>query len=127
MKIYTASKTKHAHKWIELRNNGVNVISTWIDEAGQGQTKDMADLCRRCIQESIDCDAMIVYAEEGDYLKGAFIEMGIALSVPSKPIVLVGEVLPFGSAFTYAPQVFRAKTIEAALELLETSKTPVTA
>ena len=33
-------------------------------------------------------------------------------------LLLVGEVLPFGSAFTYAPQVFRAKTIEAALELL---------
>lgn len=125
MKIYTASKTKHAHKWIELRERGINVNSTWIDEAGKGQTKDMADLCRRCIRECIECDAMIVYSEEGDYLKGAFIEMGVALSIPSKPIVLVGEVLPFGSAFTYAPQVFRAKTIEDALDFLGTCQVEI--
>lgn len=117
-KIYIASKTKHADKWIALRDTGVNIISTWIDEAGEGQSPDMSDLCRRCISESIECDAMIVYAEDGDYLKGAFIEMGVALSVKNKPICLVGTVLPYGNAFTYSHQVFRAKTVEEAIYYL---------
>lgn len=118
MKIYIASKTKHAQKWVDLRNSGVNIISTWIDEAGDGQSPNLSDLCSRCISESMSCDAMVVYAEDGDYLKGAFIEMGAALSVPNKPIYLVGSVLPYGSAFTYSQQVFTAKTINEALQLL---------
>lgn len=117
-RIYIASKTKHADKWIKLRSEGVNIISTWIDEAGAGQSPDMSDLCRRCVSESVQCDAMIVYAEEGDYLKGAFIEMGVALSCPLKPVYLVGTVLPNGSAFTYSHQVFRAKNIEQAVQLI---------
>lgn len=117
--IYIASKTYHAHKWIALRAQGVNIISSWIDEAGEGQTVDKSDLCSRCIKESAICDAMIVYAEDGDILKGAFIEMGVALSVPMKPIYLVGNVLVSNSAFTYSPQVFIAKTIDEAVELIQ--------
>lgn len=119
MKIYIASKTKHAPKWQILRDAGVNIISTWIDESEVGQSPNLADLCSRCISESISCDAMIVYAEDGDYLKGAFIEMGAALSVPNKPIYLVGCVLPYGSAFTYSHQVFTANSITEALRLLK--------
>ena len=113
--IYIASKTKHADKWVALRNQGVNIISTWIDEAGPGQTNDMSDLCNRCISESYNCEAMIVYAEDGDILKGAFVEMGIAMSIQFKPIYLVGPVLQPGSAFTHSRQVFIAKTIEEAI------------
>lgn len=114
MKIYTASKTKHADKWLQLRESGVNVISTWIDEAGVGASPDLADLCERCIKEALSCDAMIVYSEDGDYLKGAFIEMGVALTAPI-PIVLVGPVLSEGSVFTHHPSVFQTDTIENAV------------
>lgn len=116
MKIYIASKTIYAHEWVKLRNAGTNIISTWIDEAGKGESKDLADLCGRCIKESLDCDAMIVYSEVGDYLKGAFIEMGVALSVPGKPIYLVGPVLLSSSVFTYSPQVFQCTSIAEAIE-----------
>lgn len=113
--IYIASKTKHAQKWINLRNKGVNIISTWIDEAAPGSSKDMSDLCRRCIKESVDCTAMIVYAEEGDVLRGAFIEMGVAFGEGMKPIFLVGPVLAEGSAFTFSSQVMYAQTVEEAI------------
>lgn len=36
LKIYVASKTRHAAKWKALINKGYNIISTWIDEAGPG-------------------------------------------------------------------------------------------
>jgi hypothetical protein len=120
MKIYTASKTKHAQKWIDLRDAGFNVISTWIDEACEGQTKDMRDLVQRCISECVECDGMIVYSEGGDYLKGAFIEMGVAVA-HNKPIVLVGPVLPQSSAFTYLSNIKRANDIPSALKLLSGS------
>jgi hypothetical protein len=118
--IYIASKTKHAAKWLALRESGINIISSWIDFAIMEalDDNDMSQLCMVCIKESIECDAMIVYCEEGDILRGAFIEMGVALSVKMKPIYLVGPVLPYGSAFTYSHQVFVAKTIHEAVRLI---------
>ncbi len=116
--VYIASKTKHAQKWIELRHYGFNIISTWIDEAGADESTGMEDLCRRCIEESLKCDAMIVYAEPGDILKGAFIEMGVALTVKGKPIFIVGEPLQSGSVFTHHPTVFKANSVEHALDII---------
>jgi nucleoside 2-deoxyribosyltransferase len=113
-KIYIASKTKHADKWLSLRNNGLNIISTWIDEAGEGQTIDKADLCRRCICESKDCDIMLIYAEAGDILKGAFIEMGAAIAY-NKPVVLIGPVLQNNSVFASYSFVSFAQSIDEAI------------
>lgn len=111
-KIYIASKTKHASKWILLRERGVNIISTWIDEAAPNDSKDLSDLCQRMIKECNECDAIVVYKDnDGEILKGAFLEMGIALSQQNKLIYLVGEILPNGSAFTHSPKIFIAKTV----------------
>lgn len=87
--VYVASKTKHAEMWKDLRRSGkVRVISTWIDEAGKGESIDRADLAARCIQEVIASDCLIVYYEEGEYFKGAFIEIGAALAA-EKPIYAI--------------------------------------
>ena len=87
--IYTASKAKHAAIWRKLRADGVPINSTWIDEAGAGETSDFNDLWTRCLTESTSCAAMIVYREPGDELKGAWIEMGAALS-HAIPVFCVG-------------------------------------
>lgn len=116
--IYIASKTKHADKWLRLRGEGHNIISTWINEAGFGESKDLANLCYRCVIECSTCDGLIIYAEPDDYLKGAFIEMGVVLSRTLTPVYMVGPVLPAGSAFTYSHQVFTAKTVEEAIYLI---------
>lgn len=78
--IYFASKTKWAPRWREYRAQGIPVISSWIDEAGVGETSDFADLWVRCISEASRADALIVYRESGEILKGAFIEVGAALA-----------------------------------------------
>lgn len=124
-KIYIASKTKHAQKWIDLRSSGVNIISSWIDEAGAGETVSMELLAVQCVHQSKECDAMIVYREEGDYLKGAFIEMGVAITFPLKPIILVGPALPPGSVFTHLPNVFAADTVEEAVKAIRKNHRPV--
>ena len=79
-KIYVASKIKHASMWKQYRDNcKYNIISTWIDEAKEGETKDYIDLARRCIKESAICDFLVLYIESNDILKGALIEVGAAL------------------------------------------------
>lgn len=87
--IYTASKTYHAPLWLQYRSDGYPIISTWIDEAGEGQTADFDDLWRRCINESQMCRAMVVYREPDDVLKGAWMEMGAAIAA-GVPIFAVG-------------------------------------
>lgn len=87
--IYTASKTVHAPRWREMRAAGWSVISTWIDEAGAGETACFEDLWKRCIGEAASADAVLLYREPGEVLKGAFIEAGAALA-SGKPVHAVG-------------------------------------
>jgi hypothetical protein len=78
--IYVASKTKHAHLWRRARAEGLPINSTWIDEAGAGESACLNDLWRRCIAEASSADVLIVYCEPGDVLKGAWVEVGAALA-----------------------------------------------
>lgn len=87
--IYIASKTRHAHLWRDLRGAGAPIISTWIDEAGEGESGDLDDLWERCITESKTCDVLIVYREPEDVLKGAWVEIGAALAA-GKSVHAVG-------------------------------------
>lgn len=87
--IYIASKTRHADVWRAFRTAGYPIISTWIDEAGEGESADLNDLWERCIRESSSCSALIVYREPEDVLKGAWVEMGAALAV-GIPVLAVG-------------------------------------
>lgn len=82
MKIYTASKPIHAKIWRDWRDiDGIPVSSTWIDEAGEGETLSYEDLWRRCVEEASACDILVVYrAQANETLKGALVEAGCALS-----------------------------------------------
>ena len=88
--IYIASKTAHAERWRFLRDKvGDPIISTWIDEAGAGESADLNDLWTRCIAEATSCELLIVYREPGEVLKGAWVEVGAALAVDT-PVYAVG-------------------------------------
>jgi len=79
--IFIASKTKHADRWRFLRDKiGEPIISTWIDEAGAGESNDLADLWRRCILEASTAELLILYREPEDVLKGGWVELGAALA-----------------------------------------------
>ena len=88
--VYTASKTRHALIWRNLRDSGIPIISTWIDEAGEGESGDLNDLWERCISESMRCKVMIIYRHETDALKGAWVELGAALAAGVPHILAVG-------------------------------------
>ena len=78
--IYVASKTAHAPLWQHHRAIGVPIISTWIDEAGPGESADLADLWRRCIAEASTAAALVLYRRADEVLKGAWAEVGAALA-----------------------------------------------
>jgi hypothetical protein len=87
--IYIASKTKYAPRWREYRAHGEPIISTWIDEAGEGESADLHDLWDRCLSEAASCQVLIVYRESSDVLKGAWVEIGAALQARN-PVYAVG-------------------------------------
>lgn len=90
--VYVASRAsipQRAAMWRQLRAEGAPIISTWIDEAGDGETKDFAELWTRIASEIRRADRLVLYAEANDFpLKGALIEVGLALA-RGKPIFIV--------------------------------------
>lgn len=116
--IYIASRTRHAEKWRELRASGVEIISTWIDEAGVGETADYADLWKRCILEATEARALILYREDNEPLKGALVEVGAALgSAQWVQVYTVGCDDPKEYSFLNHPFVTPCRSLEAALFL----------
>ena len=82
-KVYVASKAsvkRYPDKWKELRANGWHINSTWIDEAGEGQTADWSELWTRIVREITEAVGLIIWVEpDGAKLKGALVEVGVAL------------------------------------------------
>lgn len=89
--IYVASRAslpERGQMWRTFREQGVAIISTWIDEDGEGQTESFSDLWIRIANEVSQAEKIVLYAETGDFpLKGALIEVGIALGM-KKPVVV---------------------------------------
>lgn len=84
-KFYVASRAslpERSSMWRDLRSSGWLITSSWIDEAGEGETDDFAQLWMRISNEIWMADALVLYAEGGDFpLKGALVEVGIALAL----------------------------------------------
>lgn len=124
--IYVASRAsipERAAMWRRLRDeDGFDIISTWIDEAGDGETGDFTELWERISDEVAMADKVVLYAESDDFpLKGAFIEVGMAIGM-GKPVIvcLPGLTLegrssrPIGSWISH-PLVTRIDDLRTAL------------
>lgn len=113
-RIYIASRTVHAEKWRRLREDGFPIVSTWIDEAGAGQSQCLSNLATRCIEEARSCTHLILYCEEGEYLKGALLECGAALA-NNIPVYCVGYCPSISRVFENHPCWHSCDAIEGAL------------
>lgn len=88
--IYVASKVKHGGLWRAFRDErGVPIVSTWIDYNELKMPEDLRDLWQRCVKEAENSIAMLLYREPGEVLKGAWIELGVALA-NNVPVYAVG-------------------------------------
>lgn len=125
--IYVASRASipaRSEMWRALRAQGCPIVSTWIDEAGEGQTASFPELWERIEREIDACVSLVLYVEPDDFpLKGALIEVGMALG-RGKPVAVVlgrGLVLaprssrPLGSWVAH-PLCSLHDTIEGALQ-----------
>jgi len=90
--IYGASRASIPERpkmWKQLKEEGANIISSWINESRVGETLNFSELWTRIVTEIILCDRLILYVEKTDFpLKGALVEVGIALGL-GKPVFIV--------------------------------------
>lgn len=91
--VYVASRASVPDRpamWQELRRGGWNITSSWIDEAGNGETQCFAELWSRIESEIKQSDGVILYAHGDDFpLKGALIEAGMALGMGKRVAVVL--------------------------------------
>lgn len=121
--VYIASKSAHGARWRTLRAAGFPIISTWIDESGDGETKSWSDLWRRCVSEAAAADFTILYRHPGEYLKGALVEVGAALAA-GKQVIIVG----CGDlSFRFHPNVIQALDLRDAFEFVTNYGAPTVA
>lgn len=129
--IYAASRASLPERpkmWQNMRANGWNIVSSWIDEAGPGETKDRRDLWLRIHGEIARSMGLIFYAEPGDFpFKGAMVEIGMALGM-GKPVALVlpgvelegDNCRPVGSWMEH-PNVVRSHNLDYAAMAIASS------
>lgn len=97
--VYVASRAsipERSAMWRAYRAQGANIISSWIDEAGEGQTASFGELWQRIQDEIARCDRLVFYAETlHDFpLKGALVEVGMAFGL-NKPVwIVLGKEVP---------------------------------
>lgn len=90
MKIYPSSKIAHASIWKAMRDaGGYDINATWINYEIVERGKSCDILWQECIAQVLDCDLFFIYHQNGEALKGAFIELGIALTSPKQPIIVM--------------------------------------
>lgn len=125
VKIYVASKTCHAKMWKDYRYKGLPIISSWIDEAGEGESSNLSDLWVRIDNEIAHATDMLLYANSQDFpLKGALVEAGMAIAhkIPIHVVLDKVEVetrskRPIGS-WVLHPNITVYKSLEHAIEAI---------
>ena len=100
-RYYVCSRVKHAPYWIALREKGISIVSSWIDEAGDNETEDFGELWKRIESEIYsDCNALLMMVYPEDFpLKGALVEVGIALAYNKKIYIYAPNVILEGRTF----------------------------
>jgi len=87
LRIYVISKVSNAGMWRELRGKGWPIISTWLND-GDEASIDFSEAWPRYLQEAASATHVMVYAQEGDRLKGGLAELGAAVSAGAKALVV---------------------------------------
>lgn len=95
-KLYVASRASIPQRgamWRDMRAHGANIITSWIDESGVGETNDCSELWVRILKEINSCDRLVLYVKDEDFpIKGALIECGIALALNKEIHIVLNDV-----------------------------------
>lgn len=81
--IYACSRASvpaRVAMWRDLRDKGVLITSSWIDDETSDTLEDAAGFWEKVIHEIRASARLVLYIEPDDLpLRGAFVEVGIAL------------------------------------------------
>lgn len=98
--FYVCSRVKQAPRWLDFRSRGARIVSSWIDEAGVGETACFSDLWLRIEMEVKTADALVLLLEPDDFpLKGALVEAGMALAFGKPVYIYAPDVVLEGITF----------------------------
>jgi nucleoside 2-deoxyribosyltransferase len=123
LRVYTASKLKHAAMWKALcaATPHMQCHARWLKHSTLG-TPDTAEHASEFWlqdeQDVRDADAVLVYAEGEDHLRGALIEDGIAIAC-DVPVIVVGNHADYGT-WQHHPGVTKVADLASALLHLKT-------
>jgi nucleoside 2-deoxyribosyltransferase len=119
LRVYPSSKVKHAPMWRKLQSKVPHLFlnARWLKwaEKENGLTTKQFRECQEDIETS---DVLILYAEEGDVLKGALVEVGMALSKGIRVIFVSSDMLSYGT-WVYNNSVTWVSNMKDAMNLLE--------
>jgi hypothetical protein len=123
IKVYIASKLAYAERFrimrMQWKREGIDLHARWHDQAQHEESATPEDFHIFWLVDEEDVkrsNAVIVYAEPQDKLRGALIEAGIAIGAGILTI-LVGDSPDFGT-WQHHPCVLRAATLEYAKLLI---------
>jgi hypothetical protein len=119
MRVYVASKAKHAAWWQALRSAGLDIVATWIDwphnhDRTEPSAADWSDHWQKCIQQASSCDVFLLHAMEDEVQRGALVELGAALATGRKVFI----VSPYDWSWNNHPNVAVFKTLSDAVGAL---------
>jgi len=117
VRFYVASKIYHYPKWLEMRSFGYKIISSWIDMVEEEETrshKEWGEVSQMCLQEAAEADVLLLYAEEGDVMRGCWMEVGAALVAGKRVGVVAHDSVQMSEIFLPHPKVSSFDTIEDA-------------
>ena len=123
LKIYIASKISHGEKlfkWSTTHNMQIHTFtSNWYRPPFKGMSEDPGFAKMFWEMDIYDvklCDILLLYAEPEDNLRGALVEVGVALS-DKKAVLIVGENDGHGT-WQHHRGVFKVKDLEEAERFL---------
>ena len=121
IRVYTASKLSRAEMWRRLHDRWPHVYfhARWLKHNQIG-TPDLREYAGRFwLEDEGDvrqADALLVYAEGDEKLRGALVEAGMAIAFKI-PVIVVGDHLDYGT-WRYHPGVTIVADMDAASALL---------
>jgi hypothetical protein len=89
MRVYVASKAKHAGWWQALRAAGLDICATWIDwphnhDGTEPTPADWSIHWQKCCHQAATCDVFLLHALPDETQRGALLELGVALGAGKK-------------------------------------------
>lgn len=101
LRIYTASKLKHAEWWRELRRtwDEFDWVARWpVDHCGNIPDTDTFArwFWMQDVEDVARCDVLVLFAEGDDHLRGGLVEAGVAIAL-HKTVIVVGQHKDYGT------------------------------